>query len=160
MYKGISMKYIYIILCLILPQLSFALGDKPYSNYYDPARDPFADFIDATADAKAQNKLILLEFGGDWCVWCHRLDKFISKQNEISKGMAEVFIVVKVNVSEENGNESFLKQFSEIQGYPHFIIANSSGREIGAMNTSNLEMGKSYSVSKMQEFIETWKQKK
>ena len=99
------MKYLYIILFFISPQLSFALGDKPYSKAYDPARDPFVDFVAAQAEAKAENKLILLEFGGNWCVWCHRLDEFIAKQNEISKNISEVFIVVKVNVSEENGNE-------------------------------------------------------
>jgi thiol:disulfide interchange protein len=153
------MKYFYLILFLIYSQWSFALGDKPYNTSYDPARDPFVDFIAAKADAKAQNKLILLEFGGNWCIWCRRLDKFISDQPEISKNMSEVFIVLKINVSEENGNVNFLKQFSNITGYPHFIITNASGEELAAVNTGTLEKGKGYSALKMQEFIDTWKQR-
>jgi len=153
-------KFFYIIAFLLLPQVTFALGDKPYNSKYDPARDPFADFSAAQADASAANKLILVEFGGDWCIWCHRLDQFLFQQPEVTKELEDVFVVVRVNFSDENNNEKFIKQFSKITGYPHFIITDAKGKEIGVKNTGKLEEGKSYSVKKFNEFIAHWKDKK
>lgn len=152
-------KYLLVIAFLLLSQFTFALGNKPYSSHYDPARDPFADFLAAQIDARTENKLVLLEFGGDWCIWCHRLDQFFSQQPELSSDLSDVFVVVKVNVSDENNNETFINQFSKITGYPHFIIADAKGKEIGVKNTSKLEEGKSYSVKKVKAFIDRWKKK-
>jgi thioredoxin-related protein len=152
------MKYLIVIALIFLAQLSFALGSKAYNAKYDPARDVFADFKMAQSDAKAENKLILLEFGGDWCIWCHRLDRFFTEHEDLSNGLSDVFIVLKVNVSEDTPNEKFISQFSKITGYPHFIITDSSGKEIGVKNTGTLEEGKSYSVKKLKVFIEQWKQ--
>ncbi len=154
-----AMKYLYAIIFVVLSQASFALGDKAYNSKYDPARDSFADFISAQSDASAENKLILIEFGGDWCIWCHRLDRFLSQQENVSKELSEVFVVLKVNVSDDNPNEKFIAQFSKIPGYPHFIITDSKGKEIGMQNTGKLEEGKSYSVKKVKAFIVKWKQK-
>jgi len=154
------MKYLSMLALILLAQLSFALGNKTYNAKYDPARDVFADFIMAQKDAKAENKLILLEFGGDWCIWCHRLDRFFTEHEDLSTELSAVFIVLKVNVSEDAPNEKFISQFSKITGYPHFIITDSSGREIGVKNTGTLEEGKSYSVKKLKVFIEQWKQRK
>ncbi len=154
------MKYLIAIAFTLISQLSFALGDKAYNSRYDPARDSFADFVAAQSDAKAENKLILLEFGGDWCIWCRRLDNFLGTHEDLSKDLSDVFIVLKVNVSEDSPNEKFISQFSKITGYPHFIIADSKGKEIGVKNTATLEEGKSYSAKKFKMFVEQWKQKK
>lgn len=153
------MKFVSLFAFLLLSQWCFALGDKPYNLKYDPTRDAFADFLAAQADAGVENKLILLEFGGDWCIWCHRLDKFLSQNEALSTELSDVFVVVKVNISDENPNEKFIAQFSKIPGYPHFIITDSKGKEVGTKNTGKLEEGKSYSVKKVRAFVEQWKQK-
>ena len=41
---------------------------------YDESRDPAKDLQDAIAEATRTNKRILLEVGGDWCVYCNIMD--------------------------------------------------------------------------------------
>jgi len=153
------MKQLSLLFLLTLAPFAYAFSDRPYNHSYDFRRDPDSDLNFAKSDAQKQNKLILLEIGGDWCIWCHRLDEFISTKKELSESISDNFVVLKINVSEENSNEKFLKTFSKVPGYPHFIILDSNGREIGSMNTSNLEEGKSYSLTKFEGFIENWKRK-
>lgn len=153
------MKYIFLIVVLFMPGLCAAFDDAPYNLSYDPLRDPFSDIKVVKEVAKSQNKLILLEFGGDWCVWCHRLDEFFRENKKVKNALLDVFVVMKVNVSEENANVKFTKQFSNAPGYPHFIIVDADGREVGSVGASKLEKGAAYSEPKMLEFIEYWKKK-
>ena len=44
-------------------------------NIFDPTRDPAKDLAAAEAQAKAEHKNILLDVGGNWCSWCHLLDR-------------------------------------------------------------------------------------
>lgn len=151
------MKILFVFVLTVITSFAFALGDKDYNKKYDPNRDSVADFEAAKKDAKASGKLILVEFGGDWCVWCHRLEKFITSNPEINSGVDDVFIFLKVNVSDENKNEEFVSQFPKIKGYPFFAITDSSGTVIGTQYTGSLEAGKGYSVDKFKEFIIKWK---
>lgn len=68
------------------------------------------------------NKRIKLNVGGEWCIWCHRIDAFIDSQKEIKEFLNEYFILVKINYSKENKNEKFLSKFPQIPGYPHFFV--------------------------------------
>ncbi len=151
------MKYIVVCILAIITSLAFAIGDKEYNGKYDPARDSFADLEAAKKDAQASGKLILVEFGGEWCVWCHRIEKFILGNPEINNGIDEVFVFLKVNVSDDNKNNKFVSQFPEVKGYPFFVITDSNGVVIGTQNTGHLEEGKGYSTEKFKAFIAKWK---
>lgn len=151
------MKYMYVLMMCLLPTLSFAIGDREYNKKYDPTRNSFADFELAKKDAKASGKLILVEFGGDWCIWCHRIEKFMLSTPDINKGVNDVFVFLKVNVSDENKNEKFVNEFPAIKGYPFFVIADSNGVILESQNTGELEEGKSYSTDKFKAFIAKWK---
>lgn len=151
------MKTLFVFVLTVITSFAFALGDKDYNKKYDPNRDSVADFEAAKKDAKESGKLILVEFGGDWCVWCHRLEKFITSNPEIDSGVNDVFIFLKVNVSDENKNEEFIRQFPKIKGYPFFAITDSDGAVIGTQYTGSLEAGKGYSIEKFKEFIAKWK---
>ena len=127
-----------------------------YAQWYDPARDPVADFKAAAGDAAKQDKLVLMILGGDWCSWCHRLDKFISSRPELNKRLHEQFVVMKVNFSEDNENEAFISTLPEFLGYPHFFIARADQTIIGAQNTGLLEDGESYSQEAIEAFLTEW----
>ena len=45
---------------------------------FDPVADPFKDIQIAVNEAQKINKRILLDVGGEWCIWCHRIDAFIN----------------------------------------------------------------------------------
>ena len=68
-----------------LPLFLSAQSTLPaYSLDYDPVRDPFADGRAALKLAQDTNRRVLIEVGGDWCRWCHVLNKFLEEEDKRS----------------------------------------------------------------------------
>ena len=124
---------------------------------FDPAANPTTDLNTAIEAAKVSGKRILLDVGGEWCKWCHLFDKFLVENSEIGKLFFSTFEVVKVNVSKENKNESFLSAYPKVDGYPHFFVLESDGTLLHSQNTGELEHESSYSAEKLTAFISKWK---
>ncbi len=123
---------------------------------YDPDRDPFDDLRSAVDLTQNTGQRILLEVGGEWCKWCHILEKFIQEHEQIRKMMDDNFILIKVNYSQENKNEGFLSRYPAIPGYPHFYVLNSDGSFLHSQGTEVLESGEGYDVQKMTDFLNRW----
>src|SRR5690348_16127069 len=58
---------------------------------YDPTRDAAKDLELAMAMAAESKRNILLDVGGDWCVWCHILDDYLAKNRAIGDAFAASF---------------------------------------------------------------------
>jgi thiol:disulfide interchange protein len=126
-------------------------------NIYDPARNPGDDLQMAMALAQKENKHIMLELGGDWCIWCRHMDDFYASHIDILKYRAENYVLVKVNVSEDNMNEGFLSQFPEAPGYPHIYILGWDGKLLHSQDTADLEDGAdSYVPDVFMDFLQKW----
>lgn len=150
----LKVKTICFMLLMGLCVRCFAAAD--YAKQYDPARDPAKDLQAALLAARTEGKLVLMEIGGDWCVWCHRLDEFLHSDTKLWQQLNDVFVLLKVNVSEENENKAFLSQFPAVIGYPHIFVLNPSGELLASQNTGELEQGKSYSKTNVVSFISKW----
>lgn len=134
----------------------FAQETEKKRQKFDPTRDPFADLKNAVEYAQIENKRILLDVGGEWCIWCHRLDNFIETNEELKNYLLNNYLVVKVNFSPENKNEKFLSQFPKISGYPHFFVLENDGNLLHSQETGLLEKEKSYSADLLLEFFKKW----
>jgi len=130
-----------------------------YSRIYDPTRDPIRDGKAALKIAANKNRKVLIEVGGDWCAWCHKLDKFIHSHPKLKKDFFETFVLVKVNVSDKNDNKEFLKVFPPVFGYPHMFVTDSKGKILESKDTADFLDNKQYSVAKFYDFINKWKAK-
>ena len=128
---------------------------KPVQEF-DPNRDAAKDVQNAVSEAQRVNKRIILDVGGDWCIWCYRIDNFIESHKEINDYLHNNFILVKVNYSKENKNEELLSKYPQIPGYPHFFILESNGKLLYSQDTGELEQGKDYSTEKMMTFLKKW----
>ncbi len=135
------------------------IAQKKEREKFDPTRDASKDLEKAVVQAEKANKNILLDVGGEWCIWCHRLDEFILADQEIDSTLHANFIVVKVNYSKENKNEAFLSKLPKIEGYPHFFVLGKDGKLLLSKNTGDLEAEKSYSREKLLAFFNEWKVK-
>lgn len=127
-----------------------------YSTKYDPSRDAFQDGRDAIKLAGETNRRILIELGGDWCKWCHFMDRFLNTHPAVKKQLHETFVVLKVNVSEENNNHNFLKAFPRPLGYPHMFITESNGKLIYSKDTAEFVINRKYSVERFEAFFKRW----
>jgi hypothetical protein len=125
---------------------------------YDPAADPFDQYHDAIAAAAADKKLVLVIAGGDWCYWCHVLNRFVARNEDIRRGLDETFVIVKVYVGEENYNEFFFSQLPEARGAPHFWIISPDRNVLASQSTGDFEQrGRGYDKSEFLAFIDKWK---
>jgi thiol:disulfide interchange protein len=131
-------------------------SSAPQRQPYDPARDPQKDVWAAMDVARAQHKRILLEVGGEWCGWCHLLDKALAEEGAIREQIASNFVVVKVNVSPENWNAAFLSCFPGIPGYPHFFVLDSEGRFLHSQGTDELSSSTAYYKDRLLLFLQRW----
>ena len=123
-------------------------------DVYDFERDPFEDLAAAVEIAGVSNKMIILEVGGDWCPDCHNLKYFIEDNHEIREALASQYIIVKVNLSNENRNEDFIGQYPDFEWVPHFAILDSSGEFVRPLDTRELMSNGLFDAEKFWAFID------
>jgi thioredoxin-related protein len=121
---------------------------------FDPRRDAAADVAQALAQAAAQGKRVIVDVGGEWCAWCHILDRFIARNDEVQALIEAHFIWVKVNWSPANRNERLLGKWPKVSGYPHLFVLDGNGRVVRSQPTAQLESGKDYDQGKMLAFLQ------
>lgn len=127
-----------------------------YSTEYDDQRDPFKDAVAAISLAQETNRNVLIEIGGNWCTWCHKMDAFLEKNPEIYQALHNNFVVLKINVSDSNENEAFMKSLPPVLGYPHMYVSTGAGKMVLSKDTAELQEDGKYSATKWKEFIEKW----
>ena len=93
----------------------------------------------ALADARRQDKAVLLDFtGSDWCGWCMKLKREVFDQAEFAAFAQANLILVEVDfprrksqsTEEKEANQQLAQRYG-IRGYPTIVVLNSSGQEIG-----------------------------
>jgi len=127
---------------------------------FDTTRDAQKDLQDAIAEAKWINKKIYVDVGGEWCIWCRRLDNFYKSNKDLQEYLDKHYVFVKINYSKENKNETVLSKFPKIEGYPHIFILDKRGNLIKSKNAGELEEGKGYNHDKIMSFLKEFAVKK
>jgi thioredoxin-related protein len=127
-------------------------------HLYNPNADAFADIHNAVAKAKKEHKHVLLQIGGNWCVWCRRFNTLVTTDTVLKRVLDSNYVVVHVNYSKENKNPEVLKSLGYPQrfGYPVFVVLDSKGNCIHTQNSGYLEDGKGHSKAKVEEFLRQW----
>ena len=119
------------ILAMLALTSALALAKPGWSEEYDKA----------LAQAKADKKLVLLDFtGSDWCGWCIKLDKEVFSQAEFAEYAKKNLVLVELDYprSKEQSKEikaqnAKLQGEYKIQGYPTIIVLNSEGKKVGEL---------------------------
>ncbi len=95
----------------------------------------------AAAQAKAEKKLLLLDFtGSDWCGWCIKLNKEVFSQPEFKEYAAKNLVLMEVdfpqikpqpaNIKAQNAR---LQTRYKIEGYPTIVVLNPEGKKVGEL---------------------------
>ena len=130
--------------------------ESPRSEKFDPSRDAAGDIKAAVHEAGLSHRRILLDVGGEWCIWCRRLDSLFVSHDDLREYLHKHYVVVKVNYSKENKNETVLAAYPQIPGYPHFFVLESDGSLLKSQDTGELESGKGHDPAKVMAFLKTW----
>lgn len=129
---------------------------KPKFNAYNPQADAAKDIQAAVAEAAKSDRRVLVEVGGNWCIWCRYIEEFFASHPDIREFRDKNYVMVRVSYSEENKNEAVLSKYPKIPGYPHFFVLDSDGKLIHSQDTSKLEEGRGYNADSMKHFLEDW----
>jgi thiol:disulfide interchange protein len=118
----------------LLPFLLLILASVPHVH-----ADWTTDYKAALAQAKQQNKLVLLDFtGSDWCPTCQLLEKEVFSTPSFKAFVAKHFIPVTIDapVSKKlspaltQQNDLLSNQF-KIIGSPTLLVVDADGKEQG-----------------------------
>lgn len=128
---------------------------KPY-NSQENAEQKLKELA---AQAKQENKKILVQVGGNWCIWCLRFNQFILNTPELNTIVEKNYLYYHLNHSPENKNEKILKSFGnpEKYGFPVFVVLDNKGELLHTQDSAVLEEGNGYSVQKVKAFLEKYK---
>lgn len=129
---------------------------KPY-NETENAEAKIKELI---KKAQKENKNIMIQGGGNWCIWCLRFNNFIQTTPELKNLIDENYIYYHLNYSPKNKNEKIFKKYGnpgQKFGYPVFIVLDKSGKQIHTQDSAVLEEGKGYNLEKVKTFFEAWK---
>jgi thioredoxin-related protein len=133
-------------------------AQKPYNENSD-AR---ADLKKALAQAKKENKHVLIQFGGNWCPWCIRFHNMAFGAKAIDSIMKADYIYMLLNVPQDKKKRDFalFKEFGYPNrfGYPVFVVLNGSGKQLHIQDSGILEhcQVKGYDTAKVVTFLKMW----
>ena len=85
---------------------------------------PYAEVL---AQAKTQNKLIMIDFYTDWCGPCKMLDKQVWVDPAVKELAETSFINVKIDCEKGEGIEVAKKH--HVMNYPNIVFLNPDGTE-------------------------------
>lgn len=128
---------------------------KPY-NDKENAESKIAELV---KQAQAENKNIILQAGGNWCIWCLRFNQFVQTTPELKNIGDENYLYYHLNYSPENKNEKVFAKYGnpgEKFGYPVFVVLDKNGKMIHTQDSAVLEEGKGYSIEKVKAFFTEW----
>ena len=99
------------------------------------------DFKQAQAEAKANNKLMLVDFtGSDWCGWCIKLDREVFSKPEFQEYATKHLVLMEVDfpkgksqsAEQKAQNRDLAGQYA-IQGFPTILVINAEGKKVGEL---------------------------
>ncbi|WP_404310617.1 thioredoxin family protein [Neorhodopirellula lusitana] len=85
-----------------------------------------SDLATAHAQAKAQNKPLLLHFYSDNCVWCDRLEAGAFQSPQVDEAIAQGFVPVKVHA----GKSPELAKMFKVTKFPTDVVVTPSGESL------------------------------
>lgn len=128
------------------------------TKLYNPAANVAKDVAVALAKAKRENKHVLLQIGGNWCVWCYRFNNFVATDSTLKKLLDDNYVVYHLNYSKENKNLDYLKKLGYPQrfGFPVLVVLDADGNRLHTQNSGYLEKDKGYDFEKVKGFFKDW----
>ena len=143
-----------LLLCIFATLATNAQGVK---RVYDESIDPMEQIDKALAKARATERFVVCQVGGNWCKWCLRFADFITKDEEIAQLVDENFVYIHVNLPERDAEplQERLGQPSRF-GYPVMVVLDTDGKVLHLQDSSFLEEGEGYNQKKVLRFFKKW----
>ncbi|MEI7498937.1 MAG: thioredoxin family protein [Bacteroidota bacterium] len=147
-----------VLMGLFILTVSAQEAPKPYNENAD-AR---TDLKKAIAQAKMENKHVLIQFGGNWCPWCIRFHQMAFGAKSIDSLLKANYVYMLLNVSQDKKKRDYalFKEFEYPNrfGYPVFVVLDGNGKQLHIQDSGILEhcRVKGYDTAKVVTFLKMW----
>jgi thiol:disulfide interchange protein len=130
-------------------------------DIFDAHADANTQVADALRQAKAEDKRVLLDFGANWCIWCHRLHGTFEGDAGVAAELRRDYVVVMVDVNSRKGtkrNADVVARYGNpiANGIPVLVVLDASGKQLTTKDTGELEEGGGHSPAKIMAFLRAW----
>ncbi len=157
------MKIKLLSLCLFLCFLAAVYVGAAYwrraarPHIYDETAEGAKQIAAALADAQAEHKRVLLLFGANWCGWCHKLHGIFSNDPAIAEKLKRDYVVVEIDVNEEHNKDVDARYGNPTRlGLPVIVILDNKGIALTTKDSSELEHGRTYDITRVLAFLQEW----
>lgn len=158
--RNIGVLLILLMSCTVLRAQEKQLVEKDnFEKPYYPEANAQKDIDSLLLIAKSQGKKLIIQAGGNWCIWCLRFNHYIHHTPEVKKLLEDNFLYYHLNYSNENKNEEVFNKYAPeggALGYPFFIAMDNEGRVIAVHDSGSLESGKGYDKEKVMALFNSW----
>ncbi|MBO6118328.1 MAG: thioredoxin family protein [Bacteroidales bacterium] len=147
-------KLTFIIMALVLSSLTFA-QNKPY----DESIDVVKQIQTAVTKAKAENKYVLAQVGGNWCPWCLKFAQYAQDTKAVKEIIDKNFVYIHVNWFREREKNQYVTDNLGNPGrfgFPVFVLLDGEGKIVHIQDSEYLEEGQGYSEKKVVRFLSKW----
>jgi len=135
-------------------------SDTPQSEkaaIYDESADGSQQIAEALALAGKDGRRVLLQFGANWCPWCHKLHSLFDTDKSISAKLKSDYVVVLIDVNKRHNSVVDAKYGHPIlHGLPVLVILDVDGKQLTTKDNGELEEGDHHSPAKVLAFLEKW----
>ncbi|GMW01722.1 MAG: hypothetical protein AMXMBFR84_28590 [Candidatus Hydrogenedentota bacterium] len=145
---------IYLILS---PDRASAVGEQSAERkaIYDESGNGRALVDAALKKAQADGKNVLIQFGGNWCGWCHLLQGLFDSNQEIAAVLRESYVLVHLDT---RSNPEVVKAYvTDMQGVPYLTVLSPDNKVLVNQETGSLEIGPKHDPAKVLAFLNQWK---
>ncbi len=108
------------------------------------------NFEEAKAEAKDQNKKIVLVFSGsDWCGPCIKLDKTVWQSEEFNKYAKDNYVLYRADFPKKKANQltdelrkqnlALAEKYNQDGNYPFVLLLNGDGKVLGVLGYLDLD---------------------
>jgi thiol:disulfide interchange protein len=130
-------------------------------DIYDVHADASTQIAAAVVRAGIERKRVLLVFGANWCIWCHRLHTTFETDPGVARALRDGFIVVGVDVNTRRGekrNAAVVEKYGNPveHGIPVLVVLDSDGKPLTTKDSGELEEGAGHSPAKIMAFLAQW----
>ena len=157
------MKKISLLLVLALVACINISAQNALSKVYNENINPLEQIDNTIVKAKKSKKNIIVQLGGNWCIWCRRFADFINKNQEIKTLVEQNYEYIHVNIPrrgtpEEKAAEPLQKRLNNAGrfGYPALVVLSPDGKVLHIQDSSFLEHESSYDAKKVLRFLKSW----
>ncbi|HWB60610.1 MAG TPA: thioredoxin family protein [Chthoniobacteraceae bacterium] len=125
-------------------------------DIYDESANGDRQVADAVAIASKEHKRIVLEFGANWCEWCHRLHDLFEADASISKTLKSGYVVVLIDVNGDRNRDLVVKYDAKDYGLPFLVVLESDGKHLITKHSDDFEVGDHHDPQKVLAFLQEW----